>query len=661
MQNLQRFFDISSINRISFRHDINGLRAIAVLAVVFYHADIEIFKGGWLGVDIFFVISGYLISNIIISELNNGYFSFKKFYFRRIKRILPALFSTILLTLPFAYLLLTPKAMEEYLKSVIASLFFYANYHFQNLDFYVSESTKIMPLLHTWSLAIEEQYYLIFPILSVFIYKYFKKYFSYFIGLFIVFSIFINTQVQDISKFYQLQYRIWELLLGVLIMIISNNIKIKHLEKIGLPLMSIPLFYFDDFWINDIEPKIITLLGVSLIIFSNKEDTLLTKALSNNLVSKIGLSSYSIYLLHQPLFAFFRIFRYQENYLFFESYPSSVDVINDPAQSILQEGFNFLDLTLAMIILLFLGFSSYRLIEINKFRSQILVGSFITICMFLYIQNSATRVYSQQFDQNILYKNESVFSDYNCWDNFSNWDDDFNKVKNCYFDNKKDKNLIFIGDSSIAAISKYFFGSNNDIEDYNYLFLSPRHETFFQEIDSNILCKNCIFEFLKENKNNNLIVLSLELHRYLEDGNSIYYSPNYSLEDKDRVLFNNIKLLSTFSQNIIIIEPFPTMLQTKPSPAEILLSRKGGEINEIFIPFSAWEKNTVRTDKFIREIEGDLVNYILYDTSKYLCDKASDKCIVFEKPYIYYLDHVHLTLKGSTKVYIELIDLIEKN
>ena len=212
--------------------------------------------------------------------------------------------------------------MEEYLKSVIASLFFYANYHFQNLDFYVSESTKIMPLLHTWSLAIEEQYYLIFPILSVFIYKYFKKYFSYFIGLFIVFSIFINTQVQDISKFYQLQYRIWELLLGVLIMIISNNIKIKHLEKIGLPLMSIPLFYFDDFWINDIEPKIITLLGVSLIIFSNKEDTLLTKALSNNLVSKIGLSSYSIYLLHQPLFAFFRIFRYQENYLFLNLIPA---------------------------------------------------------------------------------------------------------------------------------------------------------------------------------------------------------------------------------------------------------------------------------------------------------------------------------------------------
>ena len=141
--------DISEIKRISFRQDINGLRAIAVLAVVFYHADIELFKGGWLGVDIFFVISGYLISNIIISELNEGTFSFKNFYLRRVRRILPALFSTLLLTIPFAYFFLTPKAMTEYIDSLVASIFFYANYHFMNLDFYIAESTKVMPLLHT--------------------------------------------------------------------------------------------------------------------------------------------------------------------------------------------------------------------------------------------------------------------------------------------------------------------------------------------------------------------------------------------------------------------------------------------------------------------------------------------------------------------------------
>jgi len=307
---IYKLTDISSIKRISFRQDINGLRAIAVLAVVFYHAELDLFKGGWLGVDIFFVISGYLISNIIISELNEGTFSFKNFYLRRIRRILPALFSTLLLTIPLAYIFLTPKAMEEYIDSLIASVFFYANYHFMNLDFYVAESTKFMPLLHTWSLAIEEQYYLLFPLLAFLIYKYFRKYFTFFIGFITVGSLYLNTLTQSSDKFYRLEFRIWELLLGVLVMIISSNFKIKHLEKIGLPLMLFPIFYFGDNWINDAEPKLIAIIGISLIIFSNTETSVLTKVLSYKLISIIGLSSYSIYLLHQPLFAFFRIYEF---------------------------------------------------------------------------------------------------------------------------------------------------------------------------------------------------------------------------------------------------------------------------------------------------------------------------------------------------------------
>jgi len=127
MSLIYKFTDISNIKRISFRQDINGLRAIAVLALVFYHADLKLFKGGWLGVDIFFVISGYLISNIIISELNDGTFTFKNFYLRRVRRIIPALLSTLLLTIPFAYFFLTPKALEEYIDSLIASIFFFLN------------------------------------------------------------------------------------------------------------------------------------------------------------------------------------------------------------------------------------------------------------------------------------------------------------------------------------------------------------------------------------------------------------------------------------------------------------------------------------------------------------------------------------------------------
>ena len=128
------FFNISNIKRISYRQDINILRAVAVLSVLFYHAEIQFFKGGWLGVDIFFVISGYLISNIIISDLNNSTFSFRRFYERRIRRIIPALFSVIFICLPFSYWLLTPRAILEFSKSMISSIFFYSNYFFQNLD-----------------------------------------------------------------------------------------------------------------------------------------------------------------------------------------------------------------------------------------------------------------------------------------------------------------------------------------------------------------------------------------------------------------------------------------------------------------------------------------------------------------------------------------------
>ena len=172
-----------------------------------------------------------------------------------------------------------------------------------------------MPLLHTWSLAIEEQYYILFPLSAYLLYKYFKKYFTFLIGFITIGSIYINSLSQSLDKFYRLEYRIWELLLGVLVMVLSNNLKIKHLEKIGLPLVLFPLFYFDKYSVNDIEPKLLVSLGISLIIFSNTNSSYLTKLLSFKFLTIIGLSSYSIYLLHQPVFAFLDLRTLQEYYL----------------------------------------------------------------------------------------------------------------------------------------------------------------------------------------------------------------------------------------------------------------------------------------------------------------------------------------------------------
>ena len=146
------------IERIKYRKDINVLRAISVVSVVLYHADIEIFKGGWLGVDIFFVISGYLITNIIFSEIQNKNFSLKSFYIRRLRRIFPALYFMLLVTIPFSYILLNPKSLIEYLNNLKFSLPFLSNVYLSQLDFYTADPNKFSPLLHTWSLSIENSF-----------------------------------------------------------------------------------------------------------------------------------------------------------------------------------------------------------------------------------------------------------------------------------------------------------------------------------------------------------------------------------------------------------------------------------------------------------------------------------------------------------------------
>ena len=158
--------------KISYRPEIDGLRAVAVISVIFYHAQINIqgfdlFKTGFIGVDIFFVISGYLITLIILKELIiTNSFSFKNFYIRRIKRILPALLLVILVSLPLSWIYLLPNDFIDFLKSVLYSLGFSSNFffHYSGQE-YGADSGLLKPLLHTWSLSVEEQFYILFPFL----------------------------------------------------------------------------------------------------------------------------------------------------------------------------------------------------------------------------------------------------------------------------------------------------------------------------------------------------------------------------------------------------------------------------------------------------------------------------------------------------------------
>ena len=166
-----------------YRSEIDGLRAIAVIPVVFFHAGFNFFSGGYVGVDVFLVISGYLITTIILRELESKTFSIANFYERRARRILPALVFVIIITSILSFIFLTKSELSGYFRSVIATLLFYSNFYFWKTSPYFRSESDLEPLLHTWSLSIEEQFYLLFPLLLIFSFKYLKKYIFFLFSL----------------------------------------------------------------------------------------------------------------------------------------------------------------------------------------------------------------------------------------------------------------------------------------------------------------------------------------------------------------------------------------------------------------------------------------------------------------------------------------------
>ena len=190
---------------INYRPDIDGLRAIAVVSVIFYHAEnsiknFKILSGGFVGVDIFFVISGFLITSIILKELKStGSFSFKNFYIKRIKRIIPVLLFVFTITFPFIWLFFVPSSFIDFSKSLFSSLFFVSNHFFYlSGELYDSENSLLKPLMHTWSLSIEEQYYIIFPLILTLIFKFFRnKMFKIFL---LIFSISLLSMIYIFPK-----------------------------------------------------------------------------------------------------------------------------------------------------------------------------------------------------------------------------------------------------------------------------------------------------------------------------------------------------------------------------------------------------------------------------------------------------------------------------
>ena len=662
--------------KIRYRPEIDGLRAISVIAVILYHADltfkgIPIFAGGFIGVDIFLVISGYLITSLILKEINlKKDFSFINFYERRARRILPALFGVIIFSLPFAWMYLLPIEFKSFSKSIIYTIFFGSNFyfHFTGLE-YGAPSSFLKPFLHTWSLAIEEQFYIIFPIIIFLTFKFFKKnLIKILIALFIISLIFAEwgSKSYPSSTFYFLHSRAWEVLAGSLLAYYGNkkrkifyNAYEKFLPAVGIVLIIFSfLFYKDDMF----HPSIMTVIpvtGVALIIwFAGKKDYI-SKILSTKFFVSIGLISYSLYLYHYPLFSFARI-------------------------SGLVSGDVFKKIILALFIIFF-SISSYFLIE-RPFRKKgliskkKLVGSIlvflIIICSFnfLAIKQEGFKSRVPEILQKEIRKTNTIFNT-----------------------SGKNGTVVLIGDSHAGTLE---YNLNKNLKQRGY-----KLERFFTDFYINgfnlvnrktnenkkefpIINRN-IKTYLAQNKELILVfhhrstVKLLETYfdnkeggienryqknrdweEYIEPINKKTTSKSQRKKFIEKAFVKDIEEIHSMGHKIIIIYPVPEVGFDVPRKIynEIVV-KKQKEIELFSTSYDVFKERNEETFKLFDSIK--LKNIYRIYPHTHLCNKIiKNRCVVNSQKDILYWDDDHLSLKGSELVVndiLEKLKIIDKN
>jgi peptidoglycan/LPS O-acetylase OafA/YrhL len=304
----------------SYRPEIDGLRALAVVPVILFHAGVTWFSGGFVGVDVFFVISGYLITTIIVNELNAGSFFIAAFYERRARRILPALCVVIASCVAGALFLLPPADFVDFSKSIAAVAAFGSNIYFKNSGSYFQAASETRPLLHTWSLGVEEQFYLFFPWLLIFLWKWQRS-----LVLPVLFGGALSSLVlghwgainRPGGAFYLLPTRSWELLVGALaaIWMLESDLakRIRACDRLcealaasGLAMITLSIAVFDAGTLTPGLPLLAPTLGTALVLVCGSQSTAVGRVLSLRPIVGIGLLSYSAYLWHQPLLSYVR-------------------------------------------------------------------------------------------------------------------------------------------------------------------------------------------------------------------------------------------------------------------------------------------------------------------------------------------------------------------
>ncbi|NKA17087.1 MAG: acyltransferase [Alphaproteobacteria bacterium] len=625
--------------KLTYRPEIDGLRAIAVGAVILYHAQITIlghqpFKGGFIGVDIFFLISGYLITSIILKELvTRGSFSFKHFYERRIRRILPALLFVMLVSLPFAWMYLLPSSFIDFSKSILYSLGFSSNYYFWYSGHqYGAESGFLKPFLHTWSLSVEEQFYILFPIVLLIVFKYFYKNLIHILILGFIISLGLadwGSRNHPSLNFYLLPTRAWELLAGSILAYFEitlghrskNKILNLILPSIGLILIGYSILFFNDKMFHPSFYTLSPIIGVCLIIWFSHKDELITKILSLKLFVGIGLISYSLYLWHYPIFAFDRIYEFIQGSL--------------------------LKKLLLGIIILALSIFSYYFIE-KPFRNK--HYKFKTILSLILISISILVILNFNIVHKDGYKDRFYISDKYELSSTKYAEENKKFELNYNYDNYDNrKNVLIVGNSHAEDLLE-ILSKTNLINKVYFNLVSPK----IRENDYNFQIEY-LHTFLKEKK----AIIDYysgdffnHLKKQYDNSDLIILSTYYSAKDLE-ILDELIKILKQDKKEILIFDnALHQNLRSGLNRLDyyVFTQKKLPEIktlkqieNKIFLDL----KNKENINLQILNIAKNN-NVALIEREKIFCDVIKKECpAITDDGYKIYWDYGHITDKGA--------------
>ena len=652
--------------KLTYRSEIDGLRAIAVGAVILYHAQITIFghqpfRGGFIGVDIFFVISGYLITSIILKELvTTGTFSFKHFYERRVRRILPALLFVMLVSLPFAWMYLLPDSFIDFSKSILYSLGFSSNFYFHySGQQYGAESGLLKPFLHTWSLSVEEQYYILFPIVLLIVFKYFRKYLVHILILGFAISLGLadwGSRNHPSFNFYVLPTRGWELLAGSILAYfeITNGKRSENktlnliLPTIGFLLIGYSILFFNDKMFHPSFYTLSPIIGVCLIIWFSNKNELITKILSTKLFVGIGLISYSLYLWHYPIFAFSRI-----------------------TDFFYGDIFNKLLLGLTLIIL---SIISYYFIE-KPFRNKKykfkVVFILILFTIFMLFFGNLNIIFKYGYKNRVPEIFENITE--RPWEFLKNSDNKicFNNMDMCEFNISLNKKVFIIGDSIMGSI---MFDLKKKVVRNQYQFITSTgsgcfYFPGFNRVNKktkkiNKFCNDNYFQKLKDKfskEKNSIIIFGGLLPRYFDQVDKQFVS--LGKYDTLQQSFKNETLELSNNNKIILIYPIPELEFNPNLKLANQWAKKGFpkffDIEFVTTSYKFYKERTKSSFELLDSIQGKNV-YRVYPHTLFCNTKIKDRCVTHDNKNIFYIDTAHPSSQGAEMINDLIMKEIEK-